>query len=87
MMIPLVSDDVRTFSIKYGPNGERSRGFVNPFNIRQVEMKEFPLSPRICLEYLRAILQFQRVVTGSTCHGCRMPASLKETELSLKTKC
>ena len=84
---PVVSDDVRTLSIKYGPNGEKCRTFRESIQeMRQVDMEEFPLSPRTCLEYLRW-LRSLRVVTGSTFHGCRAPVSLNGTELFLKTKC
>ena len=47
---PLVSDDVRTLSIKYGTNGERCRKFRESIHeMRQVEMEHFPLAPRTCL--------------------------------------
>ena len=65
---PLVSDDVRTLSIKYGPNGERCRTFRESIQeMRQVEMEEFPLSPRTCLEYLRAVAEI-----SESCYGQRL---------------
>ena len=49
-------DDARTLSLKYGPNGERSRGFKESVQeMRTVEQDDFPFSPRTCADYLKAV--------------------------------
>ena len=59
------ADDVRTLSIKYGPNGERSRTFRESVQeMQQCHFDEFPLEPRTCLEYLRAVAEI-----AESCYG------------------
>eukprot|EP00435_Cladocopium_sp_Y103_P071047 s689_g36.t1 len=61
----LVSDDVRTLSIIYGANGERSRGFKESVQeMRQCEFSDFPLEPRTCHEYLKAVSEI-----AESCYG------------------
>lgn len=50
------SDDCRTLEVTYGLNGERQRGFRESVKeLHQTEFSDFPLEPRTCLEYVRAI--------------------------------
>ena len=59
------ADDVRTLSIKYGPNGERSRTFRESVQeMQQCHFDEFPLEPRTCLECLRAVAEI-----AESCYG------------------
>ena len=49
-------DDVRTFEVKFGLNGDRSRNFKETIlEMQQVEFNDFPLEPRTTLPYLRAV--------------------------------
>ena len=74
------ADDVRTLSIKYGPNGERSRTFRESVQeMQQCHFDEFPLEPRTCLEYLRAVAEILAWVQQS-----KIPEG---TEPFLRTKC
>ena len=44
-------------SIQYNANGERMRGIRESIGeYFQVEFEDFPLEPRACLEYLRAVI-------------------------------
>ena len=50
-------EDVRTMAIQYNANGERMRGIRESVGeCVQVEFEDFPLEPRTCLEYLRAVI-------------------------------
>ena len=50
------SEDVRTMEISYNANGERSKSFKEAIGeMIQVSFDDFPLEPRTCLEYLRAV--------------------------------
>ena len=50
------AEDVRTMSITFNANGERMRSFRESVgDFVQVEFEDFPLQPRTCLEYLRAV--------------------------------
>ncbi|CAE7502120.1 unnamed protein product [Symbiodinium sp. KB8] len=52
----IAGDDARTLSIKYGVNGERSRGFKESVQeLHVVDFDDFPFNPRTCLEYVKAI--------------------------------
>ena len=52
----VAAEDVRTMSVVYLANGERSRSFKETIKeYRQVEFDDFPLEPRTCQSYLRAV--------------------------------
>ena len=59
------SDDVRTLEVTYGLNGERQQGFRESVKqLQQVEFGDFPLEPRTCLEYVRAISSIAESATA-----------------------
>ena len=61
----VAADDVRTLSIQYGANGERSRNFRKSVEeMRQVEFDDFPLSLRTCQSYLKAVAE-----VGECCYA------------------
>ena len=50
------ADDVRTLSIQYGANGERSRSFRRSVEEMQlVEFDDYPFTLRTCQDYLKAV--------------------------------
>ncbi len=50
------AEDDRTLSIKYGINGERSRGFKESVQeMRVSEFSDFPFNPRTCHDYMKAV--------------------------------
>ena len=52
----VAAEDVRTMSVQYNANGERMRGFKDSIGeMVQCSFEDFPLEPRTCLEYLRAV--------------------------------
>ena len=56
---------MRTLSIQYGANGERSRNFRKSVEeMRQVEFDDFPLSLRTCQSYLKAVAE-----VGECCYA------------------
>ena len=51
-----VGEDVRTLSVQYNINGERSRSFRDSIGeMRQTEFEDFPIVPRTALEYVKAV--------------------------------
>lgn len=59
------SDDCRTLEVTYGVNGERQRGFRESVKeLQQTEFSDFPLEPRTCLEYVRAISSIAESATA-----------------------
>ena len=61
----VAAEDVRTMSIHYNANGERMRGFRESIGeFVQVSFEDFPLEPRTCLEYLRAVMS-----VGESCYS------------------
>ena len=58
-------EDVRTMQITYNANGERVRNFKDAIGeMVQCSFEDFPLEPRTCLEYLRAV-----GTVAETCYG------------------
>lgn len=52
----IAAEDVRTMSIQYNGNGERMRSFKESVgDMTQCAFEDFPLEPRTCLDYLRAV--------------------------------
>lgn len=52
----LAAEDARTLAVRFGVNGERSRGFKESVQeMRIEEFSDFPFNPRTCSEYLKAI--------------------------------
>lgn len=52
----IAADDVRTLSIQYGANGERSRSFRRSVEeMQQVEFDDYPFTLRTCQDYLKAV--------------------------------
>ena len=50
------SEDIRTMAVQYAANGDRLRLFKESVGeMVECEIDDFPLAPRTCLEYLRAI--------------------------------
>ena len=61
----VAAEDVRTMSIKYGQNGERSRSFKESVQeMRMTEFDDWPLVPRTTQEYLKAVLEI-----SESCYG------------------
>lgn len=61
----VAAEDVRTMAIQYNANGERMRSFRESVGeFVQVSFEDFPLEPRTCLEYLRAV-----VSVSESCYG------------------
>jgi hypothetical protein len=61
----LVAPDVRIMPVTYGANGERSRDFKSTIQqMQQCEFEDFPLEPRTCLEYLKAVGEI-----AESCYG------------------
>eukprot|EP00435_Cladocopium_sp_Y103_P076176 s26_g80.t1 len=59
------AEDVRTMEISYNANGERQKNFKEAVGeMAQVAFEDFPLEPRTCLEYLRAVGQI-----SESCYG------------------
>lgn len=50
------AEDDRTLSIRYGVNGERSRGFKESVQeMRVSDFSDFPFNPRTCHDYMKAV--------------------------------
>lgn len=58
----IAADDVRTLSITYGANGERSRQFRDTVKeMRVVEFDDYPFTLRTCQDYLKAASEIPRL--------------------------
>ena len=58
-------EDVRTMSVVYLANGDRGRNIKETVKeFRQVEFDDFPLEPRTCHEYLKAVTD-----VAESCYG------------------
>ena len=59
------ADDCRTMQVTYNANGERHKGFKDAIgDMVEVSFDDFPLEPRTCLEYLRAVSS-----VGESCYS------------------